>query len=528
LHKPISLLTGLILSLCFSIPLLHAEPSTAQALLHKIDAFKQTANYPFAMQTIQRADAYLGASMLATEQGDAKEAANALAQATDKLDEAKQTATSFRSQFAALIRLRRDALQSVHIIVTQDQSASGQLKSSRSASNRVQSNRPEANQTEAHSSAEDMANAGNHAFAQTIANYETGQLNQAQAQATKAQHHFQQLLAETLPRLTELSARAMGKAAHSGAKRYAPQTYQAAKDHLAILEAYTDGLTKRIPSPPEQALLLAQAARNMAIQVKHWRKKTRSHEAIVLKQRLMKLQLANALHISTANNAMLVDIPANTILQTVKKLKATLIDERKHHQQAMTKLKQQASQELQRQLAAQAQTMLAAQQHRMSIVKEAFRAKLERETFDKKRQQQLHALFKGYDVNTMVNLDGSLLLRLSGLKFAPGKSKIDTAFVSMLSQLNAAMDIYTDRQFSIEGHTDNLGKVKSNRVLSLKRAEAVRDFLIAAGADGRRLKALGYGEVRPIASNDFPQGRAMNRRIDIIIKPITHPTQSSK
>ena len=62
-----------------------------------------------------------------------------------------------------------------------------------------------------------------------------------------------------------------------------------------------------------------------------------------------------------------------------------------------------------------------------------------------------------------------------------------------------------------------MGEVKANQKLSLKRAEAVRDFLIAAGTDAGRLKALGYGEVRPIASNEFKKGRAMNRRIDVAI-----------
>jgi len=46
----------------------------------------------------------------------------------------------------------------------------------------------------------------------------------------------------------------------------------------------------------------------------------------------------------------------------------------------------------------------------------------------------------------------------------------------------------------------------------------VRDFLVAAGMEASRLKALGYGEVRPIASNDYERGLAMNRRIDIIIR----------
>ncbi len=119
----------------------------------------------------------------------------------------------------------------------------------------------------------------------------------------------------------------------------------------------------------------------------------------------------------------------------------------------------------------------------------------------------------------LANLDGSLLIRLKALKFRSGRSKIESKYFNLLGQLRQAMDIYQERHLSIEGHTDNQGDVKANQRLSLKRAEAVRDFLISAGAEATRLKALGYGEVRPIASNEFKQGRAMNRRIDIVIKP---------
>jgi outer membrane protein OmpA-like peptidoglycan-associated protein len=81
-----------------------------------------------------------------------------------------------------------------------------------------------------------------------------------------------------------------------------------------------------------------------------------------------------------------------------------------------------------------------------------------------------------------------------------------------------ALDQYADRKVVIEGHTDNKGDAKSNQKLSLKRAETVRDFLTASGLQKGRVKALGYGEVRPIASNDYERGRAMNRRIDVLIK----------
>ena len=149
---------------------------------------------------------------------------------------------------------------------------------------------------------------------------------------------------------------------------------------------------------------------------------------------------------------------------------------------------------------------------------EAFRAKLERETFEAKRQKRLRDLFEKGEVELLVNLDGSLLIRLTSLQFSSGSSKIDAGYYNLLGKLKEALAVYGERKIRIEGHTERKGAVKTNHKISLKRAEAVRDFLIAAAMDGSRIKALGYGEVRPVASNEFKKGRAMNRRIDIVIE----------
>jgi outer membrane protein OmpA-like peptidoglycan-associated protein len=70
-------------------------------------------------------------------------------------------------------------------------------------------------------------------------------------------------------------------------------------------------------------------------------------------------------------------------------------------------------------------------------------------------------------------------------------------------------------EVEISGHTDFVGSKEFNKSLSLRRANAVRSFLTSKGVDPRRIKTVGYGEERPIASNDDEQeGRELNRRVE--------------
>ncbi len=69
----------------------------------------------------------------------------------------------------------------------------------------------------------------------------------------------------------------------------------------------------------------------------------------------------------------------------------------------------------------------------------------------------------------------------------------------------------------IEGHTDADGDAKYNKKLSQKRADAVKSFLVKAGIDGSKLKAVGYGEDKPVASNETEEGKEKNRRVEFNI-----------
>jgi outer membrane protein OmpA-like peptidoglycan-associated protein len=71
----------------------------------------------------------------------------------------------------------------------------------------------------------------------------------------------------------------------------------------------------------------------------------------------------------------------------------------------------------------------------------------------------------------------------------------------------------------VEGHTDSRGTPTSNQVLSESRARAVMDYLVSRGVLAQAITSVGIGQARPIADNASPEGRANNRRVEIIIKP---------
>lgn len=76
---------------------------------------------------------------------------------------------------------------------------------------------------------------------------------------------------------------------------------------------------------------------------------------------------------------------------------------------------------------------------------------------------------------------------------------------------------YPDEQVSVEGYTDTVGSAEYNLGLSERRANSVRNFLIDGGLPSARISAVGYGETRPKATNETPEGRQMNRRVEIHI-----------
>ena len=114
----------------------------------------------------------------------------------------------------------------------------------------------------------------------------------------------------------------------------------------------------------------------------------------------------------------------------------------------------------------------------------------------------------------------TVILRLVGLSFDSGASQLKPSTFDLLAKVEKAIDVFPRSELIIEGHTDSHGSDELNQKLSQERAESVQQYMInAMRIPTYRLIATGYGETRPVASNETEAGRARNRRIDIVIKP---------
>lgn len=146
-------------------------------------------------------------------------------------------------------------------------------------------------------------------------------------------------------------------------------------------------------------------------------------------------------------------------------------------------------------------------------------AEVDQKKKKEEKYERIQKLFTANEADAIREGD-KVTLRLVGLNFRSGKAIIEPEYFSLLSKVQRAIQIFPDYTISVEGHTDAVGNDSYNQKLSTNRANAVREYLIASmGLNAAQITAMGFGENKPIASNDSEEGRAKNRRIDIVLAP---------
>jgi outer membrane protein OmpA-like peptidoglycan-associated protein len=145
--------------------------------------------------------------------------------------------------------------------------------------------------------------------------------------------------------------------------------------------------------------------------------------------------------------------------------------------------------------------------------------RLEAQARVKQQFSQIEKMFSS-DEARVFREGNNVIMRLVGLSFESGQSQLQSVNFDLLAKVEKAIDVFPRSELIIEGHTDSFGGDDLNQTLSQARAESVQQYMInAMRIPTYRLIATGYGETRPVASNETEAGRARNRRIDIVIKP---------
>ena len=155
----------------------------------------------------------------------------------------------------------------------------------------------------------------------------------------------------------------------------------------------------------------------------------------------------------------------------------------------------------------------------VSEERQALEKQLQRQAIERQRLAEVEALFAP-DQARVLREGNEVIIRLVGLNFRPASSEIPAASAELLRSVETALRMFPGADVALAGHTDSFGSDADNFDLSRKRAESVRGHLLETmRLPASRVSAVGYGETQPVASNQTPEGRARNRRIDVVIRP---------
>jgi len=186
---------------------------------------------------------------------------------------------------------------------------------------------------------------------------------------------------------------------------------------------------------------------------------------------------------------------------------------------------QQAAQEAARQKQAADEATAEAIRQQQALAVEADQARqaaaqsdLLRQQAEKEKQELRARLLQ--QLNTVLSTRDSargLIANMSDVLFKSGSFELITAARERLAKVSGIVLAYPSLHLAVEGHTDSVGSDEYNRQLSERRAQAVRDYLVQQGISPDAIRASGFGKSEPVASNDSPEGRQQNRRVELVL-----------
>ncbi|MGA7105528.1 MAG: OmpA family protein [Candidatus Deferrimicrobiaceae bacterium] len=374
---------------------------------------------------------------------------------------------------------------------------------------------------------------------------ENNDLDWARRHQGRVVNAFDQLELRAIKEKTLGEARGLiEKAEREGAKKLAPKTLEVAKRKLAEADKFISGQRYQKEKLQEVASDVVFHARRLAQVTRESEKvKTMQPEQITLWVEGILGRVTGKLAAPDMRNENF-NVQEENILGSIDGLQKDqkFLAEKVKTQQAEIETKKKELADLQESTRRQLASLDEASQKKIAALDEASRKQItalkgeaaqvraEKERLAAEREFQL----KYNDVRTFFAPDEAevykegnhLVIRMRAIRFPVGKAVIMPDNYGLLSNVQRAIRTFGEPDVTVEGHTDSTGTKVLNDHLSQKRAEAVRSYLVANETlPEDRIFAVGYGSSRPLATNDTEEGRAINRRIDVVITPVFQTSQ---
>lgn len=304
---------------------------------------------------------------------------------------------------------------------------------------------------------------------------------------------YQQLELATLKQGTvELAKSAIATAKEQGAKKLAPITLARAEEQMGLANTILDvdrSQTAKAEVHAKRAKWYAEQSASITETVKDFERRDYSMEDVVLWHQQQ---------LGIVNQPLGIELPFNESSDkaalSIKSAVSNLVNESAQLKVARDKVgKQIEMTEKERQIA------------------------LQNERDDKQKFDRVQAMFTANEANVF-RQGQNVLISAQGFVFPSGQSEIQTVNFPLMNKIIQAIKIFPGARIEVIGHTDSTGDDNVNQVLSNTRAEKVAKFLVEVGeTTPSKITSRGFGESRPVATNETLAGRAENRRVEINI-----------
>jgi len=344
---------------------------------------------------------------------------------------------------------------------------------------------------------------------------EWGKFEDAKKRRGNLIEEYSQLELAALKHGTVEAAKAViARVKHEGAAKYAPKTLKLAEEDLSLALSVLDAdrtQTEKADVYAKRAKWKAERSGVITQLAKDFNNQNYSQEDVILWQQ-KQLEIVN----TPFGTLLPFDQPNLKVVHGI--------------QQSITNIKQQMKQTQEKLKLAQDKldSVMVASEHEMTKVRKQYEE--ERSLTEQQREEQtqrmrderqrfenVQTLFTGSEAKVF-QIGQNVLISAHGFGFPSGQSEIQTDNFPLLNKVIRAINIFPQSRVEVSGHTDSRGNDELNFTISNLRALKVGKFLREVGdISADRITTIGYGEARPVASNETKDGRAANRRVEILI-----------